>query len=577
MPPLSRNAPKLLSHAGGKAHASSEDHEEDIMGRYRPGNKMTEEQLNADPISSSDECEIIVDVESQDTPRASQTSTTSTPRRTKMKKKSADTKAKPVRTGTRQSKRDQTRIQPPSPATSKARAIKSGTSMEEEKEKSRGLPNSSAEKRPAAEQMFGWGYGQSKRPRVAGSRATYGSKQTTNIHAQADKGKAAAARKPKSTVNYSKKERYQPIEERGEDSDCSTKEVDKTSAELDALNDAAKKKESKEFSQLPSSPVKAPRPDLLASLGAYKQPESSPPDAENEVYDVSSAPASSQAPIQDRDTLANLEEHVANLPQEDDQDSVCPLCQESVDPDHSAEFWKAHRKTVRNQSLFCKEHNIRAAKTRYRREGFPTINWDNLQSRIRKLKPQLVKLLRNETGMESKYRKQHAAKLLSGKAAVVPVRRKGQKLADVEKQLKNFDNMPASTGYYGPRGRRIMMETVTSNLSDVIRKVSINDPVVGRSGFAVYMQAVLVPELTVLLVKEDFDVSEGMAEELIEKSADLGALLHEDFDDKVEAGSDEEEDREMLDLDDDEKYEASADEVTVVKERRTRTGRDNRV
>ena len=340
------------------------------------------------------------------------------------------------------------------------------------------------------------------------------------------------------------------MEDQGEDSDFSCKDIDETNAALEEMNKTAK----------PS------RPNLLTYLSAYKQQQQPVP---------SSKPASSQSSMPDRETLANLEEDVANLPEDGDQHSACPLCQEPVDEEHSVEFWKAHNRTVRNQSLFCKEHNIRTAQKRYEQGGFPKIDWEALPSRISRLRPQLLNLLRNQTGAkESKYRKQHAAKLLSGKAAVVPTKRKGKNIEEVERQLETFDDdIAPSTGYYGPRGRRLMMETITAELSDTIREVSTTDPVVGRSGFAVYIQAVLVPELTVLLVREDFDVSEGMAEELIEQSSDLGALLHEEVEDKVEVGSsDEDEEREVLELDDDGKYEA-IEEIDMVKDTRGRRNR----
>jgi hypothetical protein len=327
------------------------------------------------------------------------------------------------------------------------------------------------------------------------------------------------------------------------------KELDEDpSVTLDRMNEENKNKK-------PPSPVKPPRPDLFATLGAYKQPQSSPITIKDDDSDLSTPP-SSQILDQNRDALDvdDLEKHVANLPSEEDPNLTCSLCQQPVDPAHSETFWKYRNRTLRNQSLFCKEHEVRTAQAEYKKEGFPDIDWEALPSRIENLRPELVKLLRNEPGSESKYRIKNETKLLSGKAAVIPTRREGQSRGAIEEALNDSATMPGSTGYYGPRGRRVMMETITSSLSDVIRDVAANDPVVGRSGFAVYVQAVLVPELTVLLVREDFDVSKAMAEELVEKSAKLGDVLHDEVDDVVAV--EDEEEREVLDLDDDEMYEA---------------------
>lgn len=291
-----------------------------------------------------------------------------------------------------------------------------------------------------------------------------------------------------------------------------------------------------ETRKLPSSPAKAPRPNLLASLGSYIQ-RSEPnldPNASGTSTPLSSMPGSD--PATPRDSLRALEEYVADLP-EDDLDSKCALCQEPVDPDFSSQFWIGKDRTVRNQTKFCKEHKIKSAQAEYRAKGFPPIDWQYLPRRIAKFHPALVEILRNEK--ESQYRRIHADKLVSGKAAALPSRRKDKSASELEREL--FQDSPTSTGYYGPRGKRLMMETITSDLSDTIREVSAADPVVGRSGFAVFLQAVLVPELTVLLVMEDLGgVSVGVAEEAIRESGELGALLNEEVDDEVRVESDEE-------------------------------------
>ncbi|KAF2001285.1 hypothetical protein P154DRAFT_619604 [Amniculicola lignicola CBS 123094] len=57
MPPLSRDAGKLLRRVGGKPHATAEDHEEEMRFQKRRTVDLTEEEINADPVSSDEEGE----------------------------------------------------------------------------------------------------------------------------------------------------------------------------------------------------------------------------------------------------------------------------------------------------------------------------------------------------------------------------------------------------------------------------------------------------------------------------------------------------------------------------------------
>lgn len=353
-------------------------------------------------------------------------------------------------------------------------------------------------------------------------------------------------------------------------------------AQLDKLNKSAAKRgfKPKPKSKSPSpAPPPKPRPNLLASLGSYRQPESSPPDAASS-YDT---PATSQ----DQNTLCNLETELANLPSEDALNSICPLCQGAVDPKQAIAFWKRHTKTIKNQSKFCHQHRVRSAEREYAEKQYPAIAWADLPARIRRLRPRLEKVLRNEPGCESKFRARNAAKLVSGQAAAVyrpKYKRRNNnnkhKLDSVEAVDADLelldphndnddhsgsvggggDSSLVSTGYYGPRGRRLMMEVLTTDLGAVFREVAVLDPVVGKSGFAGYIEHVLVPELTVMLVMQDLGLEDAeVAEARIRESAELGVVLNEDVDDVVARGSDEDEDGdrewEVLDLDDDEMYE----------------------
>jgi hypothetical protein len=343
-------------------------------------------------------------------------------------------------------------------------------------------------------------------------------------------------------VNPYQEQWNMPVKENDDELD----EIEMMDVELDAweANINAKEQAQKEKSMLEpsSSPGKRARAEIFATLSAYKQPSFGPIGDGDDASNPDIPPYHTAQDGKDLDELRqNLEVEVTALPIED-RDSICALCQETVDPAHSAAFYGDRKRTVKNQTLFCKEHKRTAARIEYKAFGLPRIDWAALPSRIRKHKDQLRRLLRNETERESEYRRQHASKLLTGKAAVLPSRRKNKKTTELEEDiLDTMDITEESIGYYGPRGKRIMMEVIGAQLVEHIGDAVAKDPVVGRSGFAAFLQAVLVPELTILLVMEDLGgVSEGVAKDKIKKTGELGLLLHEDADDEVAKGSDEE-------------------------------------
>ncbi|PVI02484.1 hypothetical protein DM02DRAFT_612879 [Periconia macrospinosa] len=570
MPLLKRNAPRLLRTVGGKEHAGPQHHEEEAASQRSAKNKqLTEDEINADPMSSSDEIEAEIirrsELRSPPPPLASKTSKRAVDSK-RMNKKSTSVNNGSAKTKRTKKQPAKTMSVPSTGQYSEGQRNKRKINgvADEEKENIRESSNGS---RDNWEGEFGWGTqssASSKKQRVSGP-TTYSSSSrsnTSNIHAsQATNGKKTTYKKGFQRVpgTFTTKE-MQPTQDDSESEVSMADGNDDLDAELDKLTTAAAKRginiETKK-SPPPSPPPKS-RPDLFASLGLYKQPESSPPDSNLDT------PATSQDPH----ALCNLENEIANLPSEEALNSTCPLCHKPVDPSHSIRFWKYHKRTIRNQSTFCKEHRERTAKVKYKERGYPEIVWSRLPARIRKLRPRLERVLRNEEGFESKYRTKNAAKLVSGQAAVYrPKQKKSKKnftsienLEDVEDDMELLHNdSSTSTGYYGPRGQRLMMEVLTTDLGDVFREVAVSDPVVGKSGFAEYIEHVLVPELTVMLVMDDVDVGEREAEEVIAQSTELGTILHEDIDDVVAERSDEEEEEmELLDLDDDEKYEELA-------------------
>lgn len=491
MPPLSRQARPLLRSIKGKKHASPEDHDEDGgAATGRTTKNMTEEDLLADPVSSSDEAEPPPAMLSHSPPSNISAHEISRPNAR-------------MTNGTARPKKLNKPIVPQRGAFDKGKAHKAGKDWQHDKEN----------KEDDQGFTFGMEYERPKKRQKTADGAV-----SRNVHA----APATFGKKAKAYGKGAKQPSYLSRIPKEEDLD----HIEYLDATLD---------DKKSTPQSASSPAKPAYPSLFERMG-LAIPSSDPTNTATQTTN----PSSPLSALPD-----SFEEEATELPAYQDEDSVCALCEETVDVDEQEEFWRTHHdRTVRNQMLFCAQHKQRKAETTYRDAGYPKINFAALPRRIRKFHPELVKLLKNETEEESEYRKQHAEKLVSGKASALPSRRQTKKAKLEQDVLETVSANASSTGYYGPRGKRIMMEAITADLSDVIREVAANDPVVGRSGFAVFLQAVLVPELTVMLVMEDMQVGKKRAYEIVQESTEMGTLLHEEIDDQVELDSDEEDEQE---------------------------------
>lgn len=72
-----------------------------------------------------------------------------------------------------------------------------------------------------------------------------------------------------------------------------------------------------------------------------------------------------------------------------------------------------------------------------------------------------------------------------------------------------------------------------------IRRRAATDKLVSAAGVAGFVQAVLAPELVVMLVKDDMQVDEEQARVVLEESSEIGHLLNEEEDETIrDAGED---------------------------------------
>lgn len=67
---------------------------------------------------------------------------------------------------------------------------------------------------------------------------------------------------------------------------------------------------------------------------------------------------------------------------------------------------------------------------------------------------------------------------------------------------------------------------MTTEFTRKLRQLAAYDNVIKTAGVAAYAQAVLVPELSVLLVKEDMNVSDEEARQILRESMDIGEKLN---------------------------------------------------
>ncbi|KAF2196405.1 hypothetical protein GQ43DRAFT_445136 [Delitschia confertaspora ATCC 74209] len=290
-----------------------------------------------------------------------------------------------------------------------------------------------------------------------------------------------------------------------------------------------------------ASPAKT-RPNLLEHLSEYGNLPTA-----TARSSVASTPLNLDTDAPDSSPLSSFASHLS-----EDSDSSpepsnpeiaeCPLCHQPIPAARLAAFRKEHpRMNVRDQGLFCHKHKRHKAEEEYAERGYPSINWSSFDKRMEKHYPRLKSILLNR-GEPSHYRSLLEEKVRRGEDRTL--------LSTVGKS--SFDS--STTGYYGSRGARVMMEAITRRFAGLIREVAVKDKVVSFGGIGNFVQRVLVPELSLELVREDLGVGEEEARKVVRQSGGVGELVNEEVEDevkrtgrrenKVENDDDEEEEEE---------------------------------
>ena len=76
-------------------------------------------------------------------------------------------------------------------------------------------------------------------------------------------------------------------------------------------------------------------------------------------------------------------------------------------------------------------------------------------------------------------------------------------------------------------------DNIMSRFASKLRRLAASDKLISSGGVSRYVQAVLVPELAVLLVKDDMKVDEEKAREVLRESVEIGNLLNEEEDEII--------------------------------------------
>lgn len=223
--------------------------------------------------------------------------------------------------------------------------------------------------------------------------------------------------------------------------------------------------------------------------------------SDDENAKISSAALSDSSELSDIDSMP------------DPSVDVCPMCEAPVDPD-LAEDMPTKYMSIADQRRFCHRHKVRDSKALWKKNGYPDIDWDRLEERFEEHAGHLGRVLDGNT--TSHFRDVLSSTVQSGK---------GRTLRTSQASL--------TPGYYGFRGLRAMTEYLIRRFSEELRECAIKDRLVAARGHTTFVQSVLVPELAVQLVMEDLNIEAGAARDVLQESAKLGELLHEEINDFV--------------------------------------------
>ncbi|PSR90441.1 RTC4-like domain-domain-containing protein, partial [Coniella lustricola] len=183
---------------------------------------------------------------------------------------------------------------------------------------------------------------------------------------------------------------------------------------------------------------------------------------------------------------------------------ICPICEDLVDEELLQTFSKGLKMDVARQAKFCRLHKKKSAEQIWEAKGYPNIEWSELKGRIERHHDHIKSLIAGKAS-ETHFGSLLMEKIKSGQNRTL---------------LKTDDYL--SPGYYGLRGMSLMTETIVEMFSALLRKRAPQDKLISARGYSGFVQAVLVPELAVMLIQEDMSLSAEKARGVMQDSRAVG-------------------------------------------------------
>lgn len=191
---------------------------------------------------------------------------------------------------------------------------------------------------------------------------------------------------------------------------------------------------------------------------------------------------------------------------------TCPICGETLSENIKKQF-KSLRTSIRSSYAICSAHTRESVAAAAQHENYPVeINDLDIIRRSEKHMTFLAEVIREEQA--SSYRenaKKNASNTLGNRQNVLL-------------QIANSDR-DTLPGYYGLKGQGIMIRSILEHLEDTIKKASRTEKWITKISVTGYATSVLVPELAILLIMEDRNLSKSQAQIVMKDSIEYGRLM----------------------------------------------------
>ena len=206
----------------------------------------------------------------------------------------------------------------------------------------------------------------------------------------------------------------------------------------------------------------------------------------------------------------------------------CTICGVLVSTALFNEFFEFHRNKaerlrpngslgMRDQQRFCRFHLRTNSAQDWRLRGYPEIDWTRLETaRIPATVPSLLEILSRKRPSYYREKLENAAR---------------ESRRQLQLYIRDESTTVIQYGYYGPRGNGMMTDYIIHELACMLVDAACVDRLVREVGVATYTTLVLVPEMRIMFVKEDYGIdNDDEARRLLSESTNLGWLVNGDED-----------------------------------------------